>query len=312
MNEHCEVVRDLIPLCLDGAAAQGSQDLVQNHLAECEKCAGYYEAMQKTLPKMNEAEQKAQQAAFDSLAREMQRKKKKSTLKKVLLGIGIGVVAVYLLLLGFSKVARIQVDVSPEDYDVRLSRLEDGRVVCTVDYQNSNLVSYMNIHERKEENGERAMEFVLQANFLKQYTRQPAQNQPFLEMEADDFDEIDACYVGRGENRRLIWMRGDEIPKASEKMETYYFWNDLQRNNFELNFDGTPEGKAFSQTYMYRTAVGVLWQKESLAFREVPEWQPIVYDEVYLQYDEETVNWILEKILPKEKNNILPESSTAE
>ena len=55
-----------------------------------------------------------------------------------------------------------------------------------------------------------------------------------------------------------------------------------------------------------------MWQKARLAFREVPEWQPIVYDEVYLQYDEETVNWILEKILPKEKNNILPESSTAE
>ena len=101
------------------------KDFFENHLAECEKCAGYYEAMQKTLPQMNEAEQKAQQAAFDSLAREMQRKKKKSTLKKVLLGIGIGVVALYLLLLGFSKVARIQVDVSPEEYDVRLSQLED-------------------------------------------------------------------------------------------------------------------------------------------------------------------------------------------
>ena len=37
-NLECNVVRDLMPLCIDDAASEESRKLVVDHVWECEKC----------------------------------------------------------------------------------------------------------------------------------------------------------------------------------------------------------------------------------------------------------------------------------
>lgn len=45
MNYPCGIIRDLLPLYIDDVCNEESKQAVQNHLAGCEKCRSYYEAM---------------------------------------------------------------------------------------------------------------------------------------------------------------------------------------------------------------------------------------------------------------------------
>ena len=47
MKYKCDVVKDLMPLCLDHEATKASEQTVIEHLAECKECAAYYEALDK-------------------------------------------------------------------------------------------------------------------------------------------------------------------------------------------------------------------------------------------------------------------------
>lgn len=42
MKYKCDMVRDLMPLCVDDAATQASKTIVVEHMAECKKCEKYY------------------------------------------------------------------------------------------------------------------------------------------------------------------------------------------------------------------------------------------------------------------------------
>ena len=48
----CDVVQDLLPTYIDGLASEGSEDVIREHLAECEKCRKAYARM--TEPEKNE------------------------------------------------------------------------------------------------------------------------------------------------------------------------------------------------------------------------------------------------------------------
>ena len=37
-KKECQVMRDLMPLCIDGAASEASRELVVKHVWECEEC----------------------------------------------------------------------------------------------------------------------------------------------------------------------------------------------------------------------------------------------------------------------------------
>ena len=39
MKRDCEMARDLMPLCVDGVASEGSQEFVAAHAASCRECA---------------------------------------------------------------------------------------------------------------------------------------------------------------------------------------------------------------------------------------------------------------------------------
>ena len=47
MKYKCDVVKDLMPLCLDHEARKASEQTVIEHLAECRECAAYYEELGK-------------------------------------------------------------------------------------------------------------------------------------------------------------------------------------------------------------------------------------------------------------------------
>lgn len=50
MKHDCDVVRDLMPLVVDGTASEKSHQVVEEHAAECEPCREMYEEMRQEVP----------------------------------------------------------------------------------------------------------------------------------------------------------------------------------------------------------------------------------------------------------------------
>ena len=46
----CDVIKDLLPLYVDNVCSEKTKDLIEEHLAGCEECQQYYEALQEGLP----------------------------------------------------------------------------------------------------------------------------------------------------------------------------------------------------------------------------------------------------------------------
>ena len=44
-NNRCGIVRDLIPLYIDGVCSEESTEMVRNHIENCKECRDIYESM---------------------------------------------------------------------------------------------------------------------------------------------------------------------------------------------------------------------------------------------------------------------------
>jgi hypothetical protein len=50
MKYKCDMIRDLMPLCADNAAADASKNAVVEHIAECKECENYYSKVINEIP----------------------------------------------------------------------------------------------------------------------------------------------------------------------------------------------------------------------------------------------------------------------
>lgn len=83
MKHQCEIVRDLMPLYLDGVASGQSRQMVDEHLSECSECSALFSKM-----KNSELELEVKEEKNDVIARQRKVFKRKSALVgSVLAGI---------------------------------------------------------------------------------------------------------------------------------------------------------------------------------------------------------------------------------
>lgn len=86
MKYRCDMVKDLMPLCLDQAASASSEQTVIEHLAECKECSKYYESLGKEMEPIEE--QRNQENKYIKLASKMRRRKR---IINLILGFFLGV-----------------------------------------------------------------------------------------------------------------------------------------------------------------------------------------------------------------------------
>ncbi|MDQ2998463.1 MAG: zf-HC2 domain-containing protein, partial [Chloroflexota bacterium] len=48
----CVLIQDLLPLYIEGETSPGSRDMIVEHVARCERCAGYLAGTQNTLTQL--------------------------------------------------------------------------------------------------------------------------------------------------------------------------------------------------------------------------------------------------------------------
>lgn len=73
MKYQHEVVRDLMPLCIDGIASPQSEQLVRAHIAECPECAAEWAQMQPSSIPQSPAERPAEVLRYAETAKRVRR-----------------------------------------------------------------------------------------------------------------------------------------------------------------------------------------------------------------------------------------------
>lgn len=124
----CDIIRDLMPLVLDGVASEDSRAAVQQHIAECSPCAAAFADMQTAAPQPVEKD-----ASFISFCRRLRRSFHLRTLLVVLIA---------LLLIGFAalqgytwvdgNINRCNALAPIDCATARAGVDENGNLVCTI------------------------------------------------------------------------------------------------------------------------------------------------------------------------------------
>jgi predicted anti-sigma-YlaC factor YlaD len=81
MKMSCEIIRDLLPLYLDGVCSEGSRAAVEEHIAECGRCKAELQAMRTTLPVNHTAQNLKAAEAVKNLSEKWRRGMGRSLLK---------------------------------------------------------------------------------------------------------------------------------------------------------------------------------------------------------------------------------------
>lgn len=130
MKHDCDIVRDLMPLCIDNTASENSRKMVGEHVLECKPCMDMYQEMRTEVPKELPVNKDAE--PFRHTVRKLRKKRRT---RKIVIGV-IGVVlGVLLVLIAGSTWTRLTNDYAliadDEDYDFDLARRSNGQIVIT-------------------------------------------------------------------------------------------------------------------------------------------------------------------------------------
>ena len=282
MNKECGIVRDLMPLVIDDVAGNESKEYVENHLTGCEECKKIYQEMNAEIPGKTEKEKGNEQKAFSAAAGKLKKKRRFRTLKHVLLGILIASIIFGAGLFGYSKLAQVREHVYYGFYKVYLSELDNNKVVFTMDYRGSYDDLSTMVKEVSETDPKTGEKKLIMYVYLEKYKiprkmQEPNQNQHFMVLTAENMAEYSEIRLGVPEEYQTIWVQGQQITKASEQMNEYFFWSDIEAyTDFRIS-----SIELIVHNQMYAIAC------------TVPEWQPWVSRRQIELTDPETILWAL-------------------
>lgn len=237
MNKDCSAVRDLMPLCIDGAASEVSRELVVKHVWECEECAAVYAQMQGEL----QGAPREEQAYLDETARRLRRRRKNRRRILVALTALLTAIAVVAGILGWQyAVHSSQIPLGLDEYDAVLTRTEDGNVLLNL-YAHDRRLSYGVTSEWKlEEDGCYVVTLTPHTTLIREY-----HDQPVIGMCDEDFanahwvdglvyadqspgntgeapHQICCIRVVSRTEERIVYQAGDDLPFCSPEMAEFY------------------------------------------------------------------------------------------
>ncbi|MGF7145576.1 putative anti-sigma-YlaC factor YlaD [Anaerotaenia torta] len=103
MKISCEIIKDLLPLYLDGVCSNESKAVIEEHLAECDSCKDELQAMKEELFLSRKEQNLKEAEAVKKLSRRWKKGMMKSLLKGVLLTLLV-VAAIALVLYIFMDI----------------------------------------------------------------------------------------------------------------------------------------------------------------------------------------------------------------
>lgn len=228
----CGVCKDLLTLYVDGLTCEESERLVEEHITECQDCKSTYEAMKDAgVTKVSKGDKMAAEQ-FKHSMRKIQKRFLSKKIRTILVSaFGISVVlltAFYFLFFRYYTVAADEAKIT----DVCM--LENGNIAFKAGMKDgSAFMTAVFIRGDYFENGEKDALYMRAKHTLISIDNDwPAEyydaivNYKDVDIEDDIIDYVyKKIYFGLpdDENKILIWEEGDEIPKASEEIEKYFY-----------------------------------------------------------------------------------------
>lgn len=297
MRNECNIVKDLLPLYIDGAVSEDSRKLVEEHTAICESCGRERREMMLALPE--NAERHVEQ---DVLAKAAKKLRRKHMLRGMLLTIA-GLVLGVLLFLGGERLHNElwwtpRVPVSLEDYRISLSLLKDGRLVCrgiASKYEGSFLFWHSSTGLDPKGDGTILNIEVLEPLLVDRSKGQHRDRWERSGLTLKDGkiydhwgDHLTAITrTGPGSQTEVLYQYGvddSRILPASEEMEEYYRLDDEMELCYELLEVSTSLWREFDETLPILAVLGYdrqavndhideLMEQRNQVEKRVPEWQ---------------------------------------
>ena len=237
-NTPCEVIKDLIPLYVDDVCSEKSKVLIEEHLAECEECRKYLEALKGELPPMTveaeEAEIKKSEVMFFKSV------KNKLMIKKLafcgaLLAIAFALFVIYENPMGnemLHKIPLLDKRISVEDVSVsEVCQLENGYVYFTLSSKKPfTIQTYCTIssettpYKESFDDGYNVVS-VKRSRWNEIFERSVVNTQmsfvvPLSEtVDGAVHDSVHLYYEGKDGRQITIWEEGDVLEKAPDWIE---------------------------------------------------------------------------------------------
>ncbi len=89
MKISCEIIKDLLPLYIDGVCSNDSKEAIEEHISDCDNCKAELQAMQIALPAGGTERNLQEAEAVKRLSEKWKYGMTKSTIKGVLIATGI-------------------------------------------------------------------------------------------------------------------------------------------------------------------------------------------------------------------------------
>ena len=122
MHENCNIMRDLMPLCIDGAASDDSHRAVSRHIADCDECLKYYRELQTDMTRALESRPTEDEV---KQAMRLVARKRRRRILLIVLAAAAGLFLLWALLYWLTN-SPIYVDNS--DYAVELYTTDQGYI----------------------------------------------------------------------------------------------------------------------------------------------------------------------------------------
>ena len=90
MKHDCDIVRDLMPLCIDNTSSEKSRQMVGEHVLECKSCMEMYQEMRTEVP--GEMPVSKAPTPFERTMRHLRKKRRRRRGVIVATGVVLGVV----------------------------------------------------------------------------------------------------------------------------------------------------------------------------------------------------------------------------
>lgn len=99
MKTSCEIIKDLLPLYLDGVCSDESKAMIEEHLLECEDCKAEFQEMENNFIRNKKDENLLEAEAIKSLSKQWKRGMKNSLLRGVMITIIVFAIIAFILYL---------------------------------------------------------------------------------------------------------------------------------------------------------------------------------------------------------------------
>lgn len=212
----CDLIRDLLPLYVDGAASKESARAVEAHVAQCPECRQALEDMRAPNPPPAPV---VEDVNFAAALGQLRKTRGWRRAKYILLGMAAAAVMLILgMFLKYQLTENCTRQVPLEDYDIRLVQLANQDFVVIYDVPEVDL------------SFNTAMSLSTKIWYFSIQCPPICNTSNVTERYIEDFGPYDGA-LGEGvleirkgtpDNYEVVYRAGDAVPPASEALEAYY------------------------------------------------------------------------------------------